>query len=45
MDMNVPFESIAVQNFTAIHNHKIDPGVMVKKATALKLMNLHFGVN
>lgn len=45
MDMNVPFESMAVQNVTAIHNHKIDPGVIVKKPTALKPMNLHFGVS
>lgn len=45
MNMNVLFESIAVQNVTAIHNHKIDPEVMVKKPTALKPMNLHFGVS
>lgn len=33
MGVNVPFESIAVQNVTAIHNHKIDPGETVKKTT------------
>jgi len=43
--MNVPFESIAVQNVTAIDNHAIDPGVMVKKPNALKHMKLHFGVS
>lgn len=40
MDSNVQFKSMAVQNVTVIHNTKIDPGVMVKKPTALKHMNL-----
>lgn len=44
MGVNVPFESIAVQNVTAIHNHKIDPGETVKKPPALNPMNLHFRV-
>lgn len=43
--MNLPFESTAVQNVTAIHNHKRDPRVMAKKPTAVKPMNLHFGVS
>ena len=43
--MNVQFESIAVQNVTAIDNHTTDPGLMVKKANAVKHMNLHFGIS
>lgn len=43
--MNVPFESIAVQNVTAADNHTIDQGLMVKKPNALKHMNVHFGVS
>lgn len=45
MDMNVRFESIAVQNVTAIDNHTTYPGLMAEKPNAVKHMNLHFEVS